>query len=92
MPGLIESKKYTEQKEGICSGDPRLGAIIDSLEWDLEDAVEFDEYELVANSPPIRAHSRDGDIVVIFGFEEFDGETKVHLLEVWVSKSDDDDE
>ena len=96
MPGLIESLDYTAAKKKISTA-PRMADLIDAIETALLNSTTFDRFPLekMTSKGPVRSHQlptgTGQSVVVIFAFEGSGGETKVLLLEVWISEGTDED-
>lgn len=97
MPGLIESKRYTEAKASLCAQDDS-GAedALDALEWRLININALDEFTLITGVDPTRttsypircvvvpASTFTPALVAVFTVELFGVEEKILLLDVWV--------
>jgi hypothetical protein len=99
VPGLINGPRYDESKARLCDAHPRLGELLEAVEWELlrRDDCDCDDFVLLIRGPkgPIRCYPistiRPG-VVVIFGFEDNGGERKVLLIDLFVSADADDED
>ena len=106
MPGLIESKTYSESKARLCAEHERAEDAIEALEWRLIHARSLEVFPAVQSDEPIKegqhgsgivraivveASSSTPAVVAVFTTEQFCGVEKVLLLDVWLSDEDEED-
>ena len=79
----------------MCAQYKRMDAILDAVEWELQNAPDFARYQLIKNSSrgevrviQVMATATTAGVVVVFGFEDTGGDHKVLLLDAWVPEED----
>jgi hypothetical protein len=94
VSGIITSERYAASKADLCDRHPRIGELIEAIEWELLLATDFTRYPTISftSTGQIRAYrvtSIAPGVLVIFSFEDHQGTRKVLLLDCAIPAADD---